>query len=345
MKQTVTLKDIAEALDLSINTVSKVLSGQAHAARISEKTILRVIQKANELGYIPNQSARNLRAKRTGLIGVFIADMTDPVYAGIADAIFDALTAGGFFPVISVAQAGLALCREMWGRNRVEGILFCGTTPEMDDTFFKTLTDQEVACAIAGSHCMHLDGRDWQLPVSSISVNNYAGIHMAIRHLQKTGRKTIGFIAGPMHDSDAYERKLAYQQIIQSTHPPIILDVDSGERFWQRGFHAAEQLYRQNIKLDALVCYDDLVAVGAIRWLHKQGIRVPEDIAVVGFDNHPQAEFITPSLTTIEQPTETIGRKSVEVLKNQIYHKEKDIERIEIIPSLIVRESAPSNTP
>jgi LacI family transcriptional regulator len=335
----VTLRDIARKASCSVNTASKVLSGQSKLGRISTATTKKIKQIASQLGYVPNQLARNLRARRTGLVGVFLADMTDPVYAGITHAVLEHLSKHGFFPLLTVAEAGLDICRESWIRNRVEGLILCGTTPNMSAEFFSDLKDQGLTSVIAGNYFVESSATlPPAPPVTTVHVNNQIGVQLAMDHLVKHGRKRIAFLSGPPWHSDAAQRRHAYESIVARLHSPLVIDVGIEEQFWRRGCHAAGMLSRNKRRFDAIVAYDDRVAIGAIKWLVDHGIVVPDDVAVIGFDNQPQCEYAIPSLSSIEQPVQAIGRKSVELLQSNLKTPTAQ-EHVLLTPSLIVRDS------
>ncbi len=334
-----TLKDIAQKAKFSVNTVSKVLSGQSKNARISPATTRKIKKIADQLSYVPNQLARNLRAKRTGLVGVFVADMTDPVYAGIAHAILENLPKNDLFPLLTVAEAGLDLCQETWIRNRIDGLILCGTTSRMSAEFYQDLAKQGLTTVIAGNYYVDpTQNLSTTPPVSTAHVDNQVGIELALKHLLEQGRKKIAFITGPHSHSDAAQRRTAYETLIEPHHKPIITDVTTEEQFWRRGYHAAEMLNRGKEQFDAIVAYDDLVAIGAMKWLTDHNMLIPGDVAVIGFDNLPQCEYAIPSLSSIEQPVGIVGRKSVEILQSQLGNQ-RALEHVLLTPSLVIRES------
>ena len=338
-KTTVTLKVIASKTNFSVNTVSKVLSGQSKQARISDKTRKIIKDVADQLGYIPNQMARNLRAKNSGQIGVFIAETSDPVCTGTASAVLVQLPKRGYFPVLTVAEAGLELCYQSWLRNRVEAVIFCGTNSKMDAGFFQNLKQDKFPVVIAGNH--YVDPQKTfssTPPATSVRINNEAGIEIALNHLHQQGKERIAFIAGPAWHYDATQRRSAYQTLIQRYHNPIIADLTTQEQRWKRGYQSAELLYNSNEKFDAIVTYDDLVAIGAMRWLNEHGISIPNDVAIIGFDNLPQCEYTIPSLSSIAQPVELLANKCVELLVSHL--KSNNIsEHVLLTPSLVIRES------
>jgi DNA-binding LacI/PurR family transcriptional regulator len=335
----ITLADISKAANVSVNTAAKVLAGQAQIARISEKTAKKVRKTAKELGYIPNLIARNLRSKHTGIIAVFIADMTDATYAKSSHLILQRLHAKGFWPILSVAEIGLELCWQEWLQNRIEGLILCGTTQEMDTEFFHALREHSITPVIAGCAYKAPSNQNVSGPeVSTVSMDNYAGMQLAINHLRQKHRKKIAHIAGPDWHTDTYERKIAYENIIKQYHEPVIAGQGSCSRFWQKGYDSAIELERSGQSYDAIVAYDDLTAIGAMKWFLENNKNIPDDIAIVGIDNAPESEFCTPSLTTIAQPTESIGEKTVNLLESCLY-KKTPVEKILIMPSLIPRAS------
>jgi len=334
----ITLKDIARKANLSVNTVSKVLSGQAKNARIPPGTAKKVKTIADQIGYIPNQMARNLRSAKTGLIGVFVAEMTDPIYAAITHSILEELPKHGFFPLLTVAEAGIEQCRQTWLQNRIEGLILCGSTSDMTPVFFSELKQRKIDAVIAGNF-YETPKLPEQIPsVSIVHLDNHAGMQMGICHLRERGCSRIAFLAGPRRHSDARERRHAYENVIKEYHRPIVADIGTNDQYWQRGYLAADLLEKQKVPFDAIIAYDDMVAVGAIKWFTDHNINIPADIKVMGFDNLPQSEYSIPPLTSLEQPCVTIGQKSVELLKSYL-QQQTLIEHVHLMPSLIIRNS------
>lgn len=335
----ITLDDISKKANVSINTVAKVLSGQQKKARIADRTANRIRKIAKDLDYSPNIMARNLRAQHSSVIGVHIAEMADPIDAANAQHILRALNQLSYFPLLTVAEEGLEFCRQSWWRNRVEGIILCGTSQEMGEDFFSDLHQHSVVAVIAGSSRIDLHAPSLQTPpVSIVAVDNHLGIQLALDHLKSQNRERIGFIAGPAWQSDAYERKHAYETLILQYHSPCIAESSRDESLFQKGYDGASYLLESESKMDAIIAYDDCVALGAIKWLTDHRRKVPQDIAVTGFDNSPHSEYTIPSLTSIAQPTATIAEKSVGILVNTLKNNSL-IEQIKVAPTLIVRGS------
>ena len=330
-----TLLDVSREANVSINTAAKVIAGQAKKARISEKTAAKVLKIAKKMGYVPNMLARNLRAKRTSAVGVFIADMTESVYVASSHIILEELHKKDFLPFLTVGEIGLELCQKEWLCNRIIGLILCGTTYEMTEGFFKEIRGYGITPVIAGcafGESSHTAG------VSIVCTDNRIGIEQAITHLRERGRKNIAYISGPEWHADSHERRTAYIDRIKQYQQPLIVGLKSELQYWRRGYAAADELVHREIKFDAIIAYDDQVGIGAMKWLAEHNLKVPQDVAIVGFDNSPESEFYTPSLTTLSQSFEEIGKKSVGVLEHSIY-QEHPVERIKIPPTLVIRES------
>jgi len=340
MIEKTTLFDVSKAANVSLNTAAKVLAGQAKKARISEKTAKKIKKIATELGYVPNMMARNLRSKHNRIIGVFIADMADSAYTLSSRIILKQLHAKGFSPFLTVAEIGLDLCKQEWLQNRIEGLILCGTTQEMSQDFFNELNKSNIATVIAG--CAFKEPGKSILEsseVSSVSMNNYTGMQLAIFHLIKQNRKKIAYIDGPQWHADACERREAYENIIKDHYDPTVISPKTIEPSWKAGYDGTAKLRSISHNYDAIIAYDDRIAIGSMKWLWEHGKKIPQDIAVVGFDNSPESQSCTPSLTTIDQPLDIIGQKSVTILENRLYSN-NPIEKIQITPSLVIRRSS-----
>lgn len=338
-KNPVTLHDVSREAKVCLNTAAKVLAGQAKIARISNKTAERVRKAAEKLGYVPNIMARNLRAKNSRNIAVFISDMTDYIYTESCHRIVEKLYVNDYFPIVSIAEIGLELCFQQWLQNRIEGVILCGTTKLINSDFIDRLHHHHILPVIAG--CAFHDPEApllRSLSVSIITTDNHLGIQLVIHHLHKQGKQRIAFITGPYWQADAYERKSSYLQLIQSFQTPLIADPDSALAPWQRGYEGAAELLAGGQSLDAIIAYDDQVAAGAIQLLLQKEVKIPRDIAVTGFDNTPVAEFLSPTLTTVKQAFEVISQKVVDLMAGKL-HTNSPVEQVRVAPSLVIRDS------
>jgi len=334
----VRLIDIARHANLSINTISKVLNGREKQAGIAAETASRVRKIAEELGYVPDQMARCLRAQNTDTIGVYIDKITDPVRAETLHTILQELSNRGLFPLIMLAEAGYEKCREAFIRNRIEGLILCGTMKAMNADFFNRLYDNKIRTVVTGCFFHDRDINVAFKDVSFVNVDNEKGVQLQINHLHGQGRKHIAFIAGPAHDSDMHLRKKAYSELIQKYHEPLIGKLVKDVSYLEHCYGAVDALLDSKKKIDAIIAYDDEVALGAIRRLHEKGLNVPADVAVIGFDNAPEDDFTIPRLSSVSLPTRQIGIKSVELLLDRLENKAEP-KTIYVEPSLVERES------
>ncbi|MHC4124180.1 MAG: LacI family DNA-binding transcriptional regulator [Planctomycetota bacterium] len=337
--QKIKLKDVAEQAGLSISTVTKVLSGQAKKMRIRDDTVQRVQKIADKLCYVPNQMAQKLRTQKSGLIGIYLAYATDAICAGILSGILQELPRKGFFPLLTVEETGFERCYEVWMQNDIEGLIFCGPSNKMSPDVFENLKKNGIAHVIAGNPYKDPKNPEYLSKVTTVQIDNRIGIRLIIDHLIKQGRNRITFIAGPIWHTDADERRLAYENFIKNYHQPMIADIGGNTLYWQRGYLSTELLIKKyKADFDAIIAYDDMVALGTIKCLTDNGIKIPSNIAVTGFDNQPLAHYAIPSLTSVNQPADRIGRESVQLLKN-ILEGKKISKHMYIIPKLVARTS------
>lgn len=339
IKSSVTLKDIAKEVGFSVNTVAKVLSGRSKHARISQATAEKVKEAAARLGYVPNQVARILRAKRSGLVGIFVAAMTDPVYAAIAHSTLEGIPRRGYFPILTVAEAGFEMCYETWIRSRIDGLILCGTMPNLPSDFTGDLEARGIPVVTAGCRYQNGATEAKQESVSSVQMDNTIGMQLCIDHLRAREYRNIAHFAGPVYQSDAHERRRAYEDLISEFQAPIVIEASSDLEHLKIGYQSAQTLWnRYGSAVDAIVAYDDLVAIGAIKWLTDKGIRIPNDVAIIGFDNLPNGQYSAPVLTSVRQPTDEIGLAALDLLESRMKLGAKP-RSVVLTPSLVVRES------
>jgi LacI family transcriptional regulator len=334
----VTLKDVAREADVAVTTAGKVLANRASEFRISPQTAQRVREVAQRLGYVPSHAARLLRSNKSGLIAVYFADVTDSITAGILHSILRNLHIHGYFPIVTVEQTGVQEALATWEKGRVEGVIFCGDSPEVQPSLLTNLKRNGIASLMAGNY--RLPAKPKSLArVATVRVDDRAGIALAIHHLAGQHRQRIAYIPGPATSFDAVERRNAYEELIRKHHIPILAENLGNERYWNRGYRGAKELLEQHKpRIDAVIAYDDPVAMGVIKYLSDKAVRVPDDIAVVGFDNQPEAEYSIPPLTSIHQPVDEIGRKSVELMKRMLQEQAKPAHLL-VSPQLIARGS------
>ncbi len=334
MKRQVTMKDIAEEAGVSVATVSMVCNHKDK--NISDETRKRVLDLIDKRQYIPNVMARSLVTKKTKTIGLIIPDITNP-----------------FFPEIARGA-------EDFANERGYSVIYCNTDDKIkrQENYIKILTEKMVDGIIFAHSAENneTDFKGFRIPivlidrdskgsniVGKVLVDNENASMRGVSYLIEQGYKKIAYIAGPMKTGTAQDRLEGYRNALLNHH--ISYDetmVRRGCYKSQWGYDAIFEFQKDSISFDAAFCGNDLIAIGAIKALKEQGLRVPEDVGILGFDDVYMAQMTTPSLTTIHQPKYEMGYKAAELLIKAIEQKniEKHQEvRMMLETKLVARES------
>jgi LacI family transcriptional regulator len=342
----VTIRDVAKASGFSSSTVSIVLNDAPLARYISAATKARIHQAAKKLGYRPNLFARSLRGKRNHEVGVMLFDITDPYCTPVLRGIQNALYEGSYLPILTDAQnerSRFLRYLEMLLDRRVDGLIILANWLFVDINLLADLERNGVPTAMIG--------RELQTDtISSVIVDNEAGGRLAMEHLVSLGHKKIAVLRGPKTLGDSTPRWRGMKRVAQAAglalDEKLIVDLPDSRNplsSFDAGRQLTEELLRQRKTFSALIAFDDLTAFGAIRALEKQGLRVPADCSVIGFDDIDQSALYTPALTTIRQPMQGMGASAVSILLDAITVAQ-DNRRIsavhqKMMPELIVRGS------
>lgn len=334
-----TLKDLATHLDLSPATISLVLNHSPVAAAIPEETQQRVFAAARELGYRPNYIAVSLRSRRTSSIGVLVPEVSDPWAAEIVSGIESHLLANDYhYLVTSHRRSTQKLLQddlEMLTRRAVDGMILLATE----------LRDPPLLPSVVISGHTRLKG------LSNVVIDHDRAAHLALSHLKDLGHQRIALFRGQPGSSDTDDRARAIFAAAKSLGveiPPELTlqlsgegegDVFAPDAAYQEGYAFAQKLLARNVELSALFAFDDASAIGAIRAFLDAGLRVPEDVSVVGFDDIQNAAYHNPRLTTVRQPLREMGRIAARVLLERINADRSDDSFVVVDPELIVRDS------
>lgn len=326
----VTLKTIAEHLGLTAGTVSAALNNSPAARSIPEHTKNRIIAAAHELNYRPNFFARTLRLKRTYTIGVIAEEIGDAYGAMVISGIEEYLRKNNFFFLTVVHRHDPKLLRtytQMLLTRGVEGFI---TT---DASVQETLTLPTVAVA---GHA-RVEG------VTNIVLDHKRAARLALQHLKEMGHEDIAFIKGQTVSSDSAVRWNAICEVAQEMHiqvrPELTIQLEGTDSTPAIGYPFAKQLLARNHPFTALFAYNDISAIGAIWAIKEPGLRVPEDISVVGFDDIPGAAYADPGLTTVRQPLTRMGQIAAQTIVDQIEGRAEYVPEIAIEPEFVVRAS------
>jgi LacI family transcriptional regulator len=334
----VTIKAVAQHVGLTPGTVSAVLNDSPAAQVIPEQTKIRVHAAAKELNYRPNFFARTLRSKRTYTIGVIAEEIGDSYGSLVISGIEQYLTEMGYAFITVVHRHDQQLLSQysqlLLGRG-VEGVI------TIDTTFYESLPLPMVAVA----------GHKKVKGVTNIVLDHVQAATLVLNHLADLGHERIAFMKGNPISSDSKVRWKATSDVAHEIGVKIdrelTVEIDINDPTPQLGYPFARQLLARNKPFTALVAYNDISAIGAIRALREHGLRVPQDVSVIGFDDIPSAAFNTPTLSTVRQPLARMGQIAAQILLQRIAGKDNDPPEIAIEPELVVREStgrAPSNS-
>lgn len=326
----ITLKAVAQHLGLTPGTVSAVLNDSPSARSIPQDTKNRIHAAAKELNYRPNFFARTLRNKRTYTIGVIAEEIGDSYSSPIISGIEQYLRKRDYFFLTVVHRHDPVLLNryaQMLSERGVEGIITVDTTVE----------EAPILPTVAVAGHKKLKG------VTNIILDHQRAAVLALNHLKEMHHERIAFMRGNPLSSDSKDRWEAICQVAAeiglTIDPDLTVQLDTDDPTPMLGYPFAKRLLARRKPFTALFAYNDISAIGAIRALHEQGLRVPQDISVIGFDDIPGAAFHFPSLTTVRQPLNRMGEVAAQTLLERIEGKLDYPSDIAIEPELVVRES------
>lgn len=327
------IKDVANHAGVAVGTVSNVLN---NPARVAERTRLRVQGSISELGFVSNDVARQLRAGHSRTIGMIVLDVGNPFFSSVARAAEDAAAEDG--NAVVLGNSGHDSTRELhyidlFEEQRVQGVLI---SPVSDD--FSRLSE----LTARGSKVVLVDSTSRDGKFSSVSVDDVSGGYMATKHLLDTGRRTIAFIAGPLHLHQVTDRLAGTKRAIAEVPGASleILETDNLTVLAGREVGALLTERSRDLLPDGIFCANDLLALGAMQSLTMlHTLQIPRDVALVGYDDIDFAASAVVALTPIRQPTSLIGRTAVELLAEQIDDPSAKTRAVVFKPELLVRAS------
>lgn len=327
----VTLKQIADSLGLSVATVSKVLNNKDYD--ISEPTKKMVLDKAKELNYTVNEIAKSMKTNRTKTLGIIIPDIKNSFFTDMATAIEEEAIKNGYSIFLSNSYEKLE--REIYQiktliSKRADGIIIAATNERDSIREKKILIDRPIVSIDRNLNYNNV--------IASIDSDNFGGAYCATYYLIKLGHSNIMYISGPVNTNTTKERKNGYIKALKDSNIKI------NKQFIRYGNYTVEFGYNTIMKnplpnnISAILCGNDLIAVGVMKALKQKGISVPNEINIIGIDNTDISAVVSPSLTTISQPSDEIGKLAVKTLINY-FNGEKYDKYVRLNQKLIVRES------
>jgi LacI family transcriptional regulator len=328
----VTLNELAKAAGVSVSTVSRALTASEHP--VNEETRQRILTLAKELGYRPNMMARSLKTDRTFTVGIIVDNIASPFTPLMIRGIQDYLKGFHYFSVVINAdwnpEAEAEAIHDLISRS-IDGIVFVESW----------LRDANPVLDLVSKPYVFVHRLFGGAGRNSVNVDDVGGGRLATEHLIGLGHRRIGFISGPAGWGASEDRLVGYRAALQGAgipyDPTLMIE---GNWEVQSGYPAAKKFLTLENYPTAIFAGNDLMALGAIYAIQESGLRVPEDIAVVGYDDREIASIARPSITTVTLPCYEMGQRSAKLLL-QLLEKETDAEApIKIQGKLLIRESS-----
>jgi DNA-binding LacI/PurR family transcriptional regulator len=327
----VTLKTIADYLNLTPGTVSAALNNSSAAKSIPEHTKQRILAAARELNYRPNFFARSLRLQRTYTIGVIAEEIGDAYGSTIISGIEKHLRQHNFFFLTVIHRHDKKLLQtysQMLQARGVEGFITVDTS----------ISEKPALPTVA------VAGHEKVPEVTNIVLDHKRAARLALEHLQGLGHEEIAFVRGQVFSSDSEVRWQAIRQVAEELRirirPELTVQIEGTDSTPMIGYPVGKQLLSRRRPFTAVFAYNDISAIGAIWAFREAGLRVPQDISVVGFDDIPGAAYANPALTTVRQPLLRMGEIAAQTLIDRIEGRGSYEAEIAIEPEFVVRESS-----
>ncbi|MFB9375898.1 LacI family DNA-binding transcriptional regulator [Kineococcus gynurae] len=324
------LVDVAARAGVSEATVSRVLNDRPGVSEATRQSVLRAVDL---LGY---QLPERLRPKTFGTVGLIVPELSNPVFPRYVSALERALLREHLVPVLCSSVAG-GLHEDDYVRmlvqQHVAGIVFvCGIHSVAGEDPARYLALRE-----SGTPFVLVEGHLPGAPVTTMSTDDTLAVHLAVDHLGGLGHRTFGLVAGPLRYTAVQRRVGAFHAALARQGEGFRGSVEHDLFTLEGGYHGAERLLDRGVT--ALICASDVLAIGAMQAVRGRGLRVPEDVSVVGSDDSPTMEFIAPPLTTIAHPVAEIADATVQALLGEIAGR--PVPRAEALfsPTLVVRAS------
>ncbi|MBO2520179.1 MAG: LacI family transcriptional regulator [Firmicutes bacterium] len=331
----VTLRDVARAAGVSINTASRALNGKPD---VSEATRARVQAVAAQLDYRPNQVARGLRQQKTATLGVVVADLANPFFAEVAEGIERTAATEGYSIILANSEENQhreeQAVRTLVERQ-VDGILI--TPTQQSEATVRYLMQRHVPFVLVARYFEGLD-------VPAVVNDDREGARLGVEHLITQGHREILFLNGPPYNSSAKLRLRGYQDALEAAgipfRPSLVINTDARS---SGGYAAIQQALASGVRFTAVACFSDYVSFGAIRALRQAKLRIPEDVAVIGYDDIDLAAIVEPALTTVHIAKTRLGQVAAHMLLGMIGSSSTDQPQVGLTvlpPQLVIRESS-----
>lgn len=323
------IKEVAKLANTSISSVSRVINNSGYVKQETKQKILEAIKTLN---YKPLKRSEGIKETKT--IGLIVPSIENPFFGMVAKHIGNKANAFNY-NILLFNLEGAANNKDDYLMDlidRVDGLIYVSSERCLE--VINASKEKNIPMVL-------MDREIKDTEINTISINNEHGAFLAVEHLLKLGHKNIAYISGPVGTEISGKRKEGYIAALEENGLSVNEKyIYYGDYTMQSGFDAMEKLIKDNKEITGVLAANDLMAIGAINYLIKVGINVPNEISVVGFDNIELSRGITPSLTTVEYPIDRMSEIVVNLILRQIKETDSNVEMVTLFPKLIVRESS-----
>ena len=327
-----TIYEVSKLAGVSLATVSRVMN---NSGRVSPKTRKKVLLAMKSLNYQPNTIAQSLASRRSNCVGVLVSELHGPIFGALVSSIEEELRLAGKFTILAVGHSDEVKEKEginfLISRNCDALILHLEA---IADDYLLEQKNSVIPFVIINRNVQGLEG-------NCISLNNEQGGYEATKLLLDLGHRDIAYISGPVTWGDSIARLAGHKRALAEFN--INFDEQltiEGDYLVLGGNRAMKQLFERGIQFSAVICANDEMAVGALDVIRERGLSIPDDISVVGYDNVRWAPFLSPKLTTVNNPIRDMGRMAARWVLKNVYNEDKLTIQTIFEPEIVARESA-----
>lgn len=326
------IEDVARQAGVSTATVSRVISGKPY---VSEAVRQRVLETIAKLDYRPSRVARSLRVQRSSIIGLIISDIQNPFFTSVVRAVEDVAQQRGYSVILCNSDEDVEkelTYIELMLAEQVSGMIVSPTASSNE--VYQRLVELHVPVVA-------IDRRVEGVPMDMVVGDNVKAACAVVSHLIENGYRRIGAVLGTPDASTGAERYQGYVEALARHGLPLLPElVRSGPPRNQNGYELTLELLAQTPPPDAIFTGNNLLTIGALRAIYERNLRIPDDIAVAGFDEMDWMFLVKPALTVVMQPTYEMGRRAAELLLERIANPERPPQAVVLQPTIKVRESS-----
>lgn len=326
----VNIYDVAEKAGVSVVTVSRVLN---NSPTVRKSSIKKVMDAVEALNYQPNAAARSLARGKTNVIGLILPNLSDSFLSEVVGHISRVLSSHQYALAISILDSEEATVEEsknlFFGQDRVDGMLVL--TPLCEDAIIEVLESKKVPFVV-------MDNQKYPFKVPSVVMDNQNGGYLVGKHLIDMGHEKLGHIGGPIGFLSAEDRYIGFKKALEEVGIELN-HVERGNFEIQTGFEVVMQWHENGEMPSAIFCADDNILFGALDALRTLKVSVPEEVSLVGYDDHPFCHQLHPNLTSVRQPAEQMAVEAVGLLMEMMSGDVKRNKVIKLEPEMIVRNS------